>query len=640
MPSIVKTTFLFFLIILQLRCTDCDIAGDDTIQGECMGNVIYNKTLADTAIGMPVLSMKKKSYKSGELLIQIDSRETRPVKEILRKGDTLQKFMVRDDSRLTGGKSPGRWAAVTLKKGSGVPDAVSQYARRDGIIRAQPNFIYRALEVPDDALFGSQWGLKNSGQEITVNTGIGDTSIAGTEGVDINITGLWDEITDCGSVIVAVIDSGIDYDHVDLKNNMWDGSSCRDKDGKSIPGGCPGHGWDFLDSDADPMDDNGHGTHVAGIIGASGNNSSGVSGVCWKAALMAVRALDFQGNGTTLTVADGIDFAIENGAEIINTSLGSTEEDRYMYEAVKRARDRGVILVASAGNENSDNDASPLLPASYDLDNVISVAAVDQDGNLAGFSNYGSVSVDIAAPGVNIVSSYPFRDDVITEDYSTGWYTGGGWGVFENCSFTYGSFPLLSNPDDWCSPKPSNYGNNADDRAYRTYDLSGIDSASVGFYLFYNLQDGKDFLDIQFKPGGGDPFNGGTNLESVTGDSGGSGYYYEYSLSDCLDSACSFGFRLRSDSVITGDGVSILAFSLARKIMTSDQYQYEEGTSMSAPYVSGLAALLRARFREKSYRDIILAIYRSGRSLEGLQTKICTGAMIDAEAAFHYLAGD
>nr|WP_245252199.1 S8 family serine peptidase [Paenibacillus sediminis] len=203
----------------------------------------------------------------------------------------------------------------------------------------------------------------------------------------------WDITKGSKDVVVAVIDSGVDYTHPDLAGNMW-----------SDPKG--NHGYDFVDNDDSPMDLNGHGTHIAGTIAAVGNNSYGVSGVMWNARIMAVRALDQNGQGSLSQIIDAITYATDHGADIINMSFAGDGKSRLLEDAIKEAGEKGVLVVTAAGNEGKDNDSNPLYPASYDLPNIIAVAATDSADRLASFSDYGVRTVDVAAPGVNILSTW------------------------------------------------------------------------------------------------------------------------------------------------------------------------------------------------------------------------------------------
>lgn len=223
----------------------------------------------------------------------------------------------------------------------------------------------------------------------------------------------WDTTTGSKQAIVAVIDTGADLGHADLIPNLWKNpneirGNKRDDDNN----GCVDdiYGCDLINKDGSPQDDNGHGTHVSGIVAAEGNNAIGVAGVAWGSRIVVVKALDSQGSGFTSGIAKAIDYVTTlktKGAPIvaINLSLGGGTYSRVMFRAVERARNHDILIIAAAGNESSNNDTNPLYPANLAIENVVSVAATDAAGSLAGYSNYGGASVHIAAPGSQIWST-------------------------------------------------------------------------------------------------------------------------------------------------------------------------------------------------------------------------------------------
>ena len=244
--------------------------------------------------------------------------------------------------------------------------------------------------APDDPQFGNQWGLNNTDQ----SSGLVDADIDAPEAWDVRTTG--------GGLKVAVIDTGIDYTHPDLAANIW-----------TNPGEIPGngiddegngyiddvHGYDFANNDGDPLDDMGHGTHVAGTIAAVGNNGMGVTGVVWgDVQLVALKFLDANGSGSISNAIRAINYCVANGITISNNSWGSGVGFLALRDAIKTAGDAGHLFVASAGNDSDDADIAPTFPAAFDLNNIISVAATDRFSQLASFSNYGKSSVDIV-PG-------------------------------------------------------------------------------------------------------------------------------------------------------------------------------------------------------------------------------------------------
>lgn len=559
--------------------------------------------------------LKQDLYVPGEILVQfrpgVSSQTTSSILNVhgLRTIRNLSALpQVYSNLRLVQADATQSMEAVAL--------AVSQHP---DVEFAQPNYIYHATEtIPSDSSFGELWGLRNTGQSVNGSTGTFD--------VDIDAPEAWDLVSDCSGVVVAVLDTGINYNHQDLVGNMWRGAAL--------------HGYDFIDNDSNPMDLNGHGTHVAGTIGASGNNGVGVTGVCWNTQLMAVRVLNDVGSGTSAAIASGINYAVSNGAHIINASLSTTVNDPAVAAAVNNAESNGVILVAAAGNNGSNNDGTPNYPASYTNSNIISVAAVDQSGNLAGFSNYGATSVDVGAPGVNIKSCWPGETRVLNNNFSN-WTKGSSWG---NSNYTYSStsYYMLTNPINWYG---SSYGNNVLSNAYGQYNLSGADAVSVDFYADLGLASG-DSLILAYNPLGGSLSNGLTSYTNIT-TSGALGYSGSVSLtSGCAGrSGCSIGFQFSTNASGTvapnpgtqASGAGITGFNVHKLQLNSTACHTINGTSMAAPHVAGVAALLKARNPGATHATIISAIYNGGVSLAALSGITSQGKIVNARGAINQL---
>jgi subtilisin family serine protease len=279
-------------------------------------------------------------------------------------------------------------------------EATEELLRQRAVEYVEPNFVLHASRLPNDKLFGEQWGLRNVGQ------------YGGTAGADVHATDAWD-VTTGANVVVAVVDTGVDYAHADLAPNSWanpaDPPNNVDDDHNGFVDDV--HGADFVEEDSNPSDDAGHGSHVAGIIGAKGNNGAGVAGVNWDVKVMALKFLDEDGEGNTADAANAIDYAVSHGARVINASWGGPAFSLALYQAVRRAGEKGVVFTAAAGNDGHNSDVKPDFPAAFDLPNVISVAATDADDDLVDFSNYGAASVDLAAPGDDIESTVPASTD-------------------------------------------------------------------------------------------------------------------------------------------------------------------------------------------------------------------------------------
>lgn len=277
---------------------------------------------------------------------------------------------------------------------------IEQLNKDPSVEIASPNFYY----YPLDENFKLQWGLNNDGT-FKVREGI-----FGVKGADINILPAWEITKGDKTIPMAVIDTGIDYSHPDLKDQMWinkkeaNGISGVDDDGNGFVDDI--YGFDFANNDSDPFDDHGHGTHVAGTIGSS-HNTSGIRGVMGNVSLISIKYLPKNGPGTTENAIKCIDYALKMKAKIINASWGGGSYDPLLFEAIKTANQKGIIFVAAAGNKGENNDVKPHYPSDYNSPNIISVAATDALDGLTFQSNYGENSVHIAAPGKSIYSTLP-----------------------------------------------------------------------------------------------------------------------------------------------------------------------------------------------------------------------------------------
>ncbi len=255
--------------------------------------------------------------------------------------------------------------------------------------------LYKITSDPtNDPLYKDQWGLhKNSSAERGINSGASWSLYRGNE-----------------SIVIAIIDTGVDYLHPDLTDNMW--NNPKEIPNNNIDDDKNGYkddvyGWDFHGRDGNPMDGNSHGTLVAGVVGARGDNHLGGSGVIQRCKLMALKGLSDDGFGYTSDLAEAIIYAVDNGARVINASWGGGGFSPTLFAALEYAKSHDVVFVAAAGNSRRNNDDFPFYPASYELDNIVSVGATEKNGIKAGFSHFGKNSVDIFAPGVGILSTAP-----------------------------------------------------------------------------------------------------------------------------------------------------------------------------------------------------------------------------------------
>ncbi len=267
----------------------------------------------------------------------------------------------------------------------------------------EPNYTYKVINTsPKDKEFKKQWGLENDGKNS------GGIFSRGVVGVDISAIQAWKTTKGHKDVKIAIIDTGVDYNHEDLKNNIMvnmsekNGIAGVDDDGNGYIDDV--YGYDFANDDADPMDGHGHGTHCAGVIGAE-HNGIGIVGVMANVQILPIKFLTDQGSGTLEGALRAIDYATQMGVHVMSNSWGGGGRSEALFEAIQRAKDAGISFIAAAGNESNNNDTKATYPANYKLDNVISVGAMDGKGKKASFSNYGKTTVHVFAPGVKIFST-------------------------------------------------------------------------------------------------------------------------------------------------------------------------------------------------------------------------------------------
>ena len=372
----------------------------------CLSMVFFTNTVIAAPKQKPAIPEQAiKAHKKGKLLIKFRQGANSISTNNFMRGlgaSSIRTFKVPPRSK---NAAISNWRVITVPTSMDLRKLRERLLKNKDIEAVEYNYEIKINAIPNDPSFSSLWGLKNTGQ------------FGGTPGADIQAEAAWDINTGSGvsSPLVAVIDTGIDYTHPDLIDNIW-----------TNPGEIPGngidddgngyvddiHGYDFVNNDGDPFDDNGHGTHVSGTIAAVGNNGIGVVGVNWNATVMAAKFLDANGDGFLSGAIDAILYTTAAGAKITNNSWGGGGFSQALEDAISAANAAGSLFVAAAGNGDIlgnpiDNDINPHYPSNYNVENIISVAAIDHNDQLATFSNFGATTVDIAAPGVNILSTTP-----------------------------------------------------------------------------------------------------------------------------------------------------------------------------------------------------------------------------------------
>jgi subtilisin family serine protease len=515
-----------------------------------------------------------------------------------------------------------------------VAQALEIYANDPNVDMVEPNYLIHAQAIPNDIDFPKQWGLHNTGQVVSGSTG--------TPGSDMDAPQAWDIITDITQVIVAVLDTGCDINHLDLAANIW--RNPGEVAGDGIDNDKNGYvddvnGWDFADANNNPFDASGHGTHVAGIVAAAGNNQRGISGVAWNARIMPVRVMNAFDTGTTADAIKAIHYAVDNGATIINCSWGSTSYSKALRYAIAESN---ALFICAAGNNGKDADITSYYPAGYDSPNIVSVAANDQKGQLAWFSNYGTLTTDVAAPGTRIYSLDNSRRTLWSDDFNDGnldgWSTGGTNDEWEIIAPGGNSNPTalatspyeenINDADTWAQLPVQNLS--ASSATLLTFKYLGSTKSNANHLYLEISTDGVNWTNLALKIGGVVQRGG------ITGPVP----YWTTAMADLgpWDGSPLVHLRLRfhSDTHTTAAGFFIddISLTVADDV---DRYQFMQGTSMAAAFVSGLAALIQSEDLSLPPAEIKFIIESSVDLNQNLLNKVRSGGRVNAYNALTLL---
>ena len=535
---------------------------------------------------------------------------------------------------------------------STVPEMITKLTGDPLVETVEPNYLntIQSFTMPTDPGFGNLWHLKNDGQ--VVNGWLAES------GFDIKWSEAMEIYEPKGKVVVAILDSGTALDHPEFytadfeESAFWineleyNGTAFVDDDQNGYIDDVVG--WDFFDNDPLPFDENGHGTLVASIIGGLSGNGIPGFGISQDVELMTLRVGNDLGQVSQSAWLAAMEYASENGAQILNCSFGSRNYSSFAQSMLSMLEDKGILVVCAAGNQGSDNDITPYYPASYLGSNVLSVGAVDPMGNLSYYSNYGKDSVWMVAPGSSIYGAAISRKNYYVENFDStveGWITypiiGNlsqftNWGVFE---YLPGNYALADSV--FQNGELAYYESNTNTVAESPLiDLAGLNGPLLEFDIASQLE-GRWFIfdtDLLFVEASTDG-SSWSIIDTIYGAGAFSSLRnVRIDLSRYQGQSIYIRFRLKTDSFVNYLGVLIDNFTVS-EVKTFEysgiEHQFNDGTSFAAPVVTGVASLLLAQRPELRGLDLkllmgISALVEPHESLEG---KSYTGGLINAEAS-------
>ncbi|MDH5326441.1 MAG: S8 family serine peptidase [Gammaproteobacteria bacterium] len=559
---------------------------------------------------------------AGEILVKFKSHVTSQVAQ-----RTLQNTLRKSAKTIKQFTSVKGLQLVKVDPSKEFWETLTRLQNDPAVAYAEPNYELTMDYTPNDARFNELWAMNNPG------------------GADINAEQAWDLSQGSADVVVAIIDSGIDPTHEDLINNIWRNpneipDNNIDDDGNGYVDDI--FGVNMIDPTRPPIDAINHGTHVAGSIAAQGDNGVGVAGVSWNTKVITCQIFDLSNATLKGVVSDAIaclDYIYNlkrRGINIVasNNSWGWVgTKSKALEDAINRQAEAGILFIASAGNNSISNDVWDDYPANYQLPNVISVAATTDTDGLASFSSYGSHSVHVGAPGHRITSSVPGWEFEITNPFSNIFYDDmegnvTQWNATPPWSTTTNQYHSIT--ASWTDSPNGSYENDTEvSLTSPVIDLANVtEPLYLGFYASYAIETGWDKLFIEANVNGL-----WVTLGALTGKNNGFEFYYYAIPTGYYSSQFQFRFRLSTDSSIVNDGVyldDIGIGTLPANITASNRYATFSGTSMAAPHVTGLAALLKSYDSQLDWKQIKNLILSSGTPTAAMQHRTISGRRIRA----------
>jgi thermitase len=495
---------------------------------------------------------------------------------------------------------------VDIPKDDSVSAAVNRLEARDDVVWAEPNWIYKPTKTPNDPRFGQQWAQLNIGQFFSPDTD-GAPSITGIPGDDMGAATAWDATTGSPNVLVGVADTGVASAHEDLAPNV---RLPLARDFRDAGGGVGNPNADA----------SGHGTHVAGTIGAAGNNGLGVAGVSWNPGIVPLRVLNPEG-GTDAQIAAGFAYAGEAGLPIVNASLGGPGASQAQQDAIRQSPN--TLFVIAAGNSTVDNDGpNAAYPCSFPDANIICVAALNPRDGLASFSNFGRTTVDLGAPGTNILSTYPTFATIDDAGFTApDWAVNPGW--------------VVNAPNSLDAAWVANRDTTAE--LNQNLDLSGRTGCSASVEGTVDIQENEGVLTLERSIDNGLTWR--DVLTQTANADGGGVSPAQVDLDADGQPSVLLRFRFTTTPAITPGpaGVSITRLHVQCTTGASN-YEFLQGTSMASPEVAGAAALLKARNPGLTMAQLRDAILSTVTPIPALAGRTVTGGRLNLAAAMAKVA--